>query len=65
VNDELKTAMAEVARYRAEKGKAQPSEYMAYMRAREVLDRHNVEKMTAGQRAFMTTVKSMENGSAQ
>jgi len=41
--------------YRAKPGRVQPpaNEYMAYMRARGVLDKLGVERLTAGQRGFL------------
>ena len=49
-NDEHR---AVVARYRAEKGKATPSEYMAYMWSRQALG----EQLSAGQRGFLASAQ--------
>ena len=46
-------AQATVTHYRAMRGKPTPGEYMAYMRARGVLDKLGVERLTAGQRGFL------------
>jgi len=62
---ELEQAKATVAAYRAMKGKASPPEYMAYMRARGVLDKHGVERLTAGQRGFLASVRSLGNGDSE
>lgn len=55
---EAQKAQATVDRYRATTVKADPAEYMAYMKARAVLDTHHIERFTAGQRGFMAAVRA-------
>ena len=46
-----------VEAYRRNFDKNTPSEYMAYMYAKEVLHGLGIERMTAGQRGFMAATR--------
>jgi len=58
MSPEVKADMATVARYRQAQGKAEPGEYMAYMKARERLAKANLESLSAGQRGFMAASRT-------
>jgi len=58
MSPEVKADMATVARYRQTRGKADPGEYMAYMKARERLAKANLESLSAGQRGFMAASRT-------
>ena len=53
----IEEAQTVVNAYRCSTGKATESEYMDYMRAREILANLRVEPMTAGQRGFMAATR--------
>lgn len=56
-------AQATVNRYRCTRAQASASEYMAYMRARGVLDSLKIETLSAGQRGFLAAAaKPMTGG---
>ena len=50
---EIDEAKNTVACYISLRGQAPPDVFMAYMRARQVLDKAGITKMDAGQRGFM------------
>ena len=50
-------AQATVNRYRCTRAQASASEYMAYMRARGVLDSLKIETLSAGQRGFLAAMR--------
>lgn len=43
--------------YQTRKGKAEPGEYMRYMRAREVVAQAGGQPITAGQRGFLAAAR--------
>lgn len=55
-------SQATVNRYRSTRGQASASEYMTYMRAREVLDKERVETLSAGQRGFLAAAAKPVTG---
>ena len=59
---ELQEAQCTVDRYRQTLGQATSSVYMAYMRARQVLDKAGIERMTAGQSGFMAATARIFQG---
>lgn len=55
---ELEQAQETVNVYRSRQGQAPASFYLAYMRARAVLEAHQRERLTAGQRGFLAATSS-------